>query len=831
MAQKLKSFFSVFKSSLSFALASTLMFLVFPTTVFSHWGGTHLDCALPLYMQALQQRTQARTNPAQYRQNIEVLKNQREELEDQLKDAMDDISKRVGDYYNGSAGPITEQILQYMLEEMDKEEAQEEFCPQPVSTTTIPSGSAPPQTPEPKAPEPKAPEPKAPEPKAPEPKAPEPKAPEPKAPEPKAPEPKAPEPKAPEPKAPEPKAPEPKAPEPKAPEPKAPEPKAPEPKAPEPKAPEPKAPEPKAPEPKAPADDNKVVPEVTCAARCGQNRICKRVGGRIQCGICKEGYWEDGNRQCVRLDNDQFLLDNLENKENPKVIKKDILFYAASLVEKMGFSFSLLNPIPPAYASATCNSTTACPAGQQCYKNEKCATSCDFWKIWSKCAKNRNGRVDADDICTNIGQCVDPAGLTTTLRLTISGSKRKCEDSFRNMSYYIRIIRNIDRQIEELDERYYSSILNSHTEADHCIDCDIERIRKIREAINPPPSGWQVLGNILGTVGSAALGYYGIREANKLRDRQGFAAQPGYALGLAYPFIMKGLYGGGLLGGSKSMLCSPTMGGFGSTMFGNPFLMQQMMQMQQASSMQQMFLMQQFYSSMPMMGGMMPMMGGGMMPMMGGMMMPMMGGGMMPMMGGMMMPMMGGGMMPMMGGGMMPMMGGGMMPMMGGGMMPMMGGGMMPMMGGMMMSMMGGGMMPMMGGGMMPMMGGGMMPMMGGGMMPMMGGMMPMMGGMMMAGGGMQAYLAYQQSMLAYQQAQIASFMQKQQAVGSLYSEISRLQMQIQAIMYGGGSYYPGTTGGGGQTTGGGGQTTSGQTSGQTTGGNTDYDPNAPVYR
>ena len=251
----------------------------------------------------------------------------------------------------------------------------------------------------------------------------------------------------------------------------------------------------------------------------------------------------------------------------------------------------------------------------------------------------------------------------------------------------------------------------------------------------------------------------------------------GYALGLAYPFIMKGLYGGGLFGSSSSLACSPTFAGMQGSVFGNPFLAQQMQQ----HYMQQMFLMQAYYSSMPgMMGGV----AGGMIPggMMGGVI-----GGMIPggMMGGVIGGMIPGGMMGGVIGGMIP---GGMM----GGMMPggMMGGMMPGMMGGMMMP---GGMMPggMMGGMMPGMMGGMMMP---GGMMPggMMGGMMPgMMGGMMpgmMGGGGMQAYIQYQQAMMAYQQAMMNNYMQRQQAASGLYSEIVRLQMQIQQILYGGGS-------------------------------------------
>ena len=416
---------------------------------------------------------------------------------------------------------------------------------------------------------------------------------------------------------------------------------------------------------------------------------------------------------------------------------------------------------------------------------------CEHWKRWKECAEEDSKGKITDALCRHAQSCARGGTIlrrddvpvfpefypgTTTRHSNASQPEYRpvrsdvCQKALKSLEDLIKrlkeekakrkrfadLLRAAGQTLEDIE---YAEITGT-TEAQNCATCDLERLKDIKEIIDPAPSGWDVLGNVIGTVGSAALGYYGIKEANKLRDRQGFAAQPGYALGLAYPFIMKGLYGGGLFGGSSSsMACSPTAGTMGGNVFGNPYLMQQMQQAQQMQYMQQMYLMQAFYSSMPgqMGGGMMPgMMGGGMMP-------GMMGGGMMP-----------GGNVGFIAGGMMPgMMGGGMMP---GGNVGFIAGGMMP-------GMMGGGMM---GGGMMPgMMGGGMMPgMMGGGMMP------GMMGGGMMPGGGMagmQAYMQYQQAMMSYKQAQMNNYMQRQQAASGLYTEINRLQMQIYQLYYGGG--------------------------------------------
>ena len=425
------------------------------------------------------------------------------------------------------------------------------------------------------------------------------------------------------------------------------------------------------------------------------------------------------------------------------------------------------------------------------------SSTCKAWKRWGRCAgKGRSGshrrsrgkksskKSVSEAICKAPQTCALDGG--TPLSLDNSYRSRECRDALKRLKKYIKDKQKLEKKLEELDEDIYKL---AETEGEYCDDCMERRLTKLKEIIDPAPKWYETLGNVLGTVGAAALGYYGIKEANKMRDMQGYSAQPQYALGLAYPFIMKGLYGGGLFGKTNSMACSPTAFGNQAGVFGNPFLQQQMMYAQQQHYMQQMYLQQQMYS-----GGF----PGGMMPGMGGFIVQ--AGGMF---GGMQMPGMG---MPGMGGFIVQAGG-----MFGGMQMPGMG---MPGMGGFIVQaggMFGGMQMPGMG---MPGMGGFIVQAGGmfGGMQ--MAGMMPGMGGMQMPGGmqGGQAYIQYQQARLAYMQAQMNNYMQRTQAASHLATEIQRLQMQYYQVMAGTGSgnLVP-LAGGGGNTItpgGGGGKTT-----------------------
>ena len=431
---------------------------------------------------------------------------------------------------------------------------------------------------------------------------------------------------------------------------------------------------------------------------------------------------------------------------------------------------------------------------------------CEAWKRWGKCTGKQAGDVK-DTLCGGsrhysgkITQCrIDNSLPVFTVNQNVPNNKKRSEGvNKENCKKALKAIKTAvaeKKKLEEKKEKLLADLgkieedIDKQTEGEYCDDeCMERKLTKLKEIIDPAPKWYETVGNVLGTVGAAALGYYGIKEANKLRDMQGYSAQPQYALNLAYPFIMKGLYGGGLFGKSNSLACSPTAFGGGGHAFGNPFMQQQMMYAQQQHYMQQMYLQQSMFSGgMP--GGF-PMAGGGF-----NMGMPGMGGGFN----------FGGGFNPFGG---FPMAGGGFnmgMPGMGGGFN--FGGGFNPFGG-----------FPMAGGGFN--FGGGFNPfggMAGGGFnmgMPWGGGgfNMGMPGGGMVGGGYAQAQLQYQQARMAYMQSQMNNYMQRTQAASHLMSEIQRLQMQYYQVMSGagGGGVTTFTTGGGGGTTvqsGGGGNT------------------------
>ena len=438
---------------------------------------------------------------------------------------------------------------------------------------------------------------------------------------------------------------------------------------------------------------------------------------------------------------------------------------------------------------------------------------CKAWKRWGKCTVKKEAGEVTDKICGRGEVTKDRAinckldstaqPLKTNQNVESRGDRRSlegCKKALKGIKEAVIEKKKLEEKKEKLlaDLGKIEEDIDKQTEGEYCDDeCMERKLTKLKEIIDPAPKWYETVGNVLGTVGAAALGYYGIKEANKLRDMQGYSAQPQYALNLAYPFIMKGLYGGGLFGKSNSLACSPTAFGGGGHAFGNPFMQQQMMYAQQQHYMQQMYLQQSMFSGgMP--GGF-PMAGGGFnmgMPGMGGGFN--FGGGFNPFGG---FPMAGGGFnmgMPGMGGGFN--FGGGFNPFGG---FPMAGGGF-PMAGGGFNF--GGGFNPFGG---FPMAGGGFnmgMPWGGGGFN------MGMPGGGMVGGGYAQAQLQYQQARLAYMQSQMNNYMQRTQAASHLMSEIQRLQMQYYQVMSGagGGGVTTFTTGGGGGNTvqsGGGGNT------------------------
>ena len=195
-----------------------------------------------------------------------------------------------------------------------------------------------------------------------------------------------------------------------------------------------------------------------------------------------------------------------------------------------------------------------------------------------------------EDICKNPSACTELTSTTDTLnpRPWRKQDQEKCNEYLNDLQKLEGSLQKLKKREKELEEeikriedelgdKSQAKLLGEETteaSAATCFDCTMTRMKELRAALNPPPSGWQVLGDVLTSLGGAYVGYRGVRHANELRDRQGFSAQPGLALNLAYPFIMKGLYGSGLQGSSASMACSPTAfnSRFPGSVFMNPFM-------------------------------------------------------------------------------------------------------------------------------------------------------------------------------------------------------------------------------------------------------------------
>ena len=254
----------------------------------------------------------------------------------------------------------------------------------------------------------------------------------------------------------------------------------------------------------------------------------------------------------------------------------------------------------------TCAEGTECaqtPSANTTSGPKKCISpSCKTWLTWRQCGgkklrrsttSTRGGRNirrsssrDRDykgyvaDLCKSPSACTN---ITTSLNPTpwTSREKRRCSKYLASLQKIRRQLEQLEEEREKIEEELWdtrmASLLGEETteaNAATCFDCTMTRMKELRAALNPPPTGWQVLGDVLTTLGGAYVGYRGVRHANELRDKQGFAAQPGLALNLAYPFIMKGLYGSGLMGSSASLACSPTMFNsmFPGSVFANPFI-------------------------------------------------------------------------------------------------------------------------------------------------------------------------------------------------------------------------------------------------------------------
>ena len=103
-----------------------------------------------------------------------------------------------------------------------------------------------------------------------------------------------------------------------------------------------------------------------------------------------------------------------------------------------------------------------------------------------------------------------------------------------------------------------------------CTEC----FKEVMETFNPKPTTSERVYNAVVPLLGTALAAYTIKDANKLRARQGYAVDNTAAYGLAYPFITQMLYGGVFGGrGSNSFACSNSSSHspFGGGVFGGPF--------------------------------------------------------------------------------------------------------------------------------------------------------------------------------------------------------------------------------------------------------------------
>ena len=131
---------------------------------------------------------------------------------------------------------------------------------------------------------------------------------------------------------------------------------------------------------------------------------------------------------------------------------------------------------------------------------------------------------------------------------------------------------DFDKLFEEEEDYSWKEYIDDHDPAAkvNCMECNGKHAMIDRMERWYKPDKWQRIGQAVSSIGGMALGWYGIREANKARARQGFPAQAGHAVQLAYPFIEQGIYGAGMFG--SSLACSPTAGrGFRGGLLGGLF--------------------------------------------------------------------------------------------------------------------------------------------------------------------------------------------------------------------------------------------------------------------
>ena len=205
--------------------------------------------------------------------------------------------------------------------------------------------------------------------------------------------------------------------------------------------------------------------------------------------------------------------------------------------------------------------------------NNKCSKRCEACPCHYKQYFKNNGQIDEDKLCAN-------SSLIEEGR-----SSRECKKTIKEMEEIAGDIQELEEELDELEGKLREKKRECRrasrrgentagcggaggTEAGtFCIEC----FNSVIEANRPKRNMWEKLGSALVPLAGASLGYLGIRETNKMRARQGYPVDNSAAYGLAYPFVMRALYGGGLNGrGSNALSCSSTAGmggGFGLNMW------------------------------------------------------------------------------------------------------------------------------------------------------------------------------------------------------------------------------------------------------------------------
>ena len=225
----------------------------------------------------------------------------------------------------------------------------------------------------------------------------------------------------------------------------------------------------------------------------------------------------------------------------------------------------------------SCGDGKVCNSSGEC-ENEPTTPPAPFnWCENCDCRYKRyfddEGNIDID------GLCEDPILIITNTDGDVEESAREdCKDYLQyieeNIKEYVRLKEEFNRLVRKLEreERAGRRLARrcernpglevcqqrapGMTEAGaFCTSC----FQEVIDAAYPKRSTWDKLLSAVVPLAGTGLAYYGIKESNKLRAKQGFPVDNSAMYGLAYPFITQMLYGGALGGrGRNALACSPT---------------------------------------------------------------------------------------------------------------------------------------------------------------------------------------------------------------------------------------------------------------------------------